>query len=220
MNFYDGTNQNIDCCNLEKDLGITFDPNLSFDPHIQKSINKANSTIGLIKRTFTHIDKEVFLQLYKALVRPHLEYGNIIWYPYLKRQSVAIEKVQRRATKLVKGCREMKYYERLSYLKLHSLKGRRLRGDLIETFKIFTGKLDLEWDSFFSSPTLNSTRNTNGKIFINRSNTNQRKHFYSNRVASTWNNLPLNTKHAQTTNHFKNYIDMCPKLKEKFIEYD
>ena len=114
----------------------------------------------------------------------------------------------------------MEYNERLTYLKLHSLKGRRLRGDLIETFKIFTGKTDLEWESFFSSPTLNSTRNTDGKIFINRSSTNQRKHFYSNRVASMWNNLPLNTKKAQTTNHFKNYIDMCPKLKEKFYEYD
>ena len=78
----------------------------------------------------------------------------------------------------------------------------------------------MEWGNFFRSPNLDSTRNTNGKIFINRCATNLRKHFFSNRVASTWNELTTSTKSAKSTNHFKNYIDMCPKLKEKFMDYD
>ena len=65
--------------------------------------------IGLIKRTFTYLNKDILLKLYKSLVRPHLEYGNIIWYPLLKRQSKAVEKVQRRATKLLKECKNMTY---------------------------------------------------------------------------------------------------------------
>ena len=92
---------NVGKCEEEKDLGVIFDKYLSFDAHIQNSINKANSMIGIIRRTFTFIDGEIFTNLYKSLARPHLEYGNIAWFPQLKRQSVAIEKVQRKATKLI-----------------------------------------------------------------------------------------------------------------------
>ena len=103
----------------EKDLGVIFDPQLSFDAHINKAINKANQMIGLIKRTFTYLNKDILLKLYKSLVRPHLEYGNMIWYPLLKRQSIAVEKVQRRATNLLQECKNLDYGQRLSYLNLH-----------------------------------------------------------------------------------------------------
>ena len=88
-------------CDDEKDLGVTFDKELKFDKHISNSVNKANRMIGIIKRTITYLNKENFIRLYKSLVRPIVEYGNSIWYPILVRQSDAIEKVQRRATKLI-----------------------------------------------------------------------------------------------------------------------
>ena len=194
-------------CREEKDLGVTFDRTMLFDSHIQKSINKANQMIGLIKRTFCYLTSDIFVKLYKALVRPHLEYGNIIWYPHLKRQSSAIEKVQRRATRLLRECRGMSYTERLRYLNLHSLKGRRIRGDLIETYKLYNGLTDLEWSKFFSQSGYESTRRSDGKIFIQHCNTNTRKFVFSNRVATNWNNLPSNTKNAPTTNSFKNLLD-------------
>ena len=75
-----GTTQQIHQCTEEKDLGVTFDSALSFDEHIQKVINKANQMMGLIKRTFVHLDKEIFIKLYKALVRPHVEYGNTLYH--------------------------------------------------------------------------------------------------------------------------------------------
>ena len=65
-------------CEEEKDLGVIFDKYLSFDAHIQNCINKANSMIGIITGIFTFIDGEIFTNLYKSLVRPHLEYGNIV----------------------------------------------------------------------------------------------------------------------------------------------
>jgi hypothetical protein len=213
---------NIDLkkCEEEKDLGVTFDRNLSFDPHIQNSINKANKMIGVIKRTFLYLDRDTFIKLYKALVRPHVEYGNVVWHPYLKRQSIAIERVQRRATKLLKECRGMSYSERLKYLNLHSLKGRRTRGDLIETYKIFNGLVDIQWDTFFTSPQYTSTRNADGKIFVTRSNTNLRKNCYSNRVANLWNNLCFQLKSAPSTNDFKNHLDKLPKFISLFRGYD
>ena len=144
----DGTTA-IEPCSEEKDLGVTFNKHLNFDTHIHNCVNKANKMLGLIKRTFRYLDKTIFCKLYKALVRPHLEYANSIWYPYLKRQSITIEKVQRRATKLLKECRHMTYSERLSFLNLHSLLGRRIRGDLIQVFKIYNGIDDLSWSDFF-----------------------------------------------------------------------
>ena len=96
-----GVNRLLQKCEDKKDLCVIFDKDLSFDTYIQKCINKASQMIGLIKGTFSYLNKDTFLKLYKAMVRPHLEYGNVIWYPRLKRQSIAIERVQRRATKLL-----------------------------------------------------------------------------------------------------------------------
>ena len=109
----------LEQCKSEKDLGITFDPSLLFDLHIQAAINKANKMSGIIKRSFDFIQEDTFVQLYKTMLRPHLEYGNVILSLQLKRQSVAIEKVQRRATKLVKSCKNLPYEKRIQILNLN-----------------------------------------------------------------------------------------------------
>ena len=73
--------QKINTCDEEKDLGITCNKMLSFDLRIQNVTNKAKQMIGLIKRTFNYLNKGMFTKRYKALVRPHLEYDNLTWYP-------------------------------------------------------------------------------------------------------------------------------------------
>ena len=55
-----------------------FDPSLLFDLHIQAAINKANKMSGIIKRSFDFIQEDTFVQLYKTMIRPHLEYGNVL----------------------------------------------------------------------------------------------------------------------------------------------
>ena len=69
------------------DLGIMFDKNLKFAEHIDSTVNKVSKTIGLIKRKFTHMDKDLLLTLYKSLVRSKLDYGNIVFYPTTKPKS-------------------------------------------------------------------------------------------------------------------------------------
>ena len=86
----------------EKDVGVTVGKDLKFEVHMEEKINKANSIMGLIRRTFTYLDIDTFNKLYKSLVRPHLEYANPVWSPSLKKNIIALENVQKRATLLYK----------------------------------------------------------------------------------------------------------------------
>ena len=71
----------------QKDLGIFMDNRLSFETHITKSVSKANRMLGLVRRNFKYVNEEVFCNLYKTLVRPHVEYGSVVWNPKTKRNS-------------------------------------------------------------------------------------------------------------------------------------
>ena len=79
----------------EKDIGVIVGDQLKFEDHMYEKIKKANNMMGLIRRSFIHLDEEMFLKLYKALVRPHLEYANVIWHPTKIKDITAIENVQR-----------------------------------------------------------------------------------------------------------------------------
>ena len=84
----------------------------------------------------------MFLPLYKALVRSHLEYGISVWSPYKMKYIEAIERVERRATKMLPGMDQLTYEERLRKSKLQTLVYRRMRGDMIEVIKILHGLYD------------------------------------------------------------------------------
>jgi len=83
--------------------------------------NKANRVLGMVNRQFHNLDKASFLILYKGFIRPHLEYAIQAWSAYLKKDIEYLEKVQRRATKLVKGIRSLPYDKRRDVLKLTTL---------------------------------------------------------------------------------------------------
>merc|ERR1712240_722354 len=131
---------NLTATNEEKDLGVLIDDKLGFDKHIRSIVKKANRMLGLIRIGFSCLDKEIFMNLYPVLVRPLLEYCVQVWSPYKRKFINLLEGVQRRATKLVPELRELQYEERLKKLGLTTLEERRVRGDMIETYKILTGK--------------------------------------------------------------------------------
>ena len=84
MQTKDGT-VTIENVDSEKDLGVTVDKALSFGEHISDKISIANRNLGLIFRSFTFMDKEIFLNLYKSMVRPHLEYAKVFGLPCIKK---------------------------------------------------------------------------------------------------------------------------------------
>ena len=114
----------------------------------------------------------------------------------------------------------MTYPERLRYLNLYSLKGRRIRGDLIETYKLYNNLINLTWTNFFTNTEYNMTRNCHGKIFQHHFNTNLRRNCYSNRVITLWNNLDYKLKTVSNVNSFKNHLDMSENFAKLFMEYD
>jgi len=113
----------------------------------------ARSVMGMVRRNCRRLDKEDFLLIYKTYIRPHVEYCVQAWSPYLKKDIECLEKVQRSATKMVHGLRHLSYEQRLRHLELTTLKERRIRGDLIETFKIMTGKESVDRSQFFQLST-------------------------------------------------------------------
>jgi hypothetical protein len=130
--------------NEEKDIGVHIDHELSFDKHISEKVNKANAMFALLRRTFQYLDAESFVPLYKTLVRTHLEFAISVWHPYKIKHIDMIENVQRQATKQLPGFKELSYLERLKKLKLPTLSFRRVRGDMIELYKILNNKYDRE----------------------------------------------------------------------------
>ena len=190
----------------EKDLGIIIDQNLKFKSHIASSVKKANRKLGFIYRTFTCLNKDMFLNLYKSLVSPHLEYGSAVWSVIYKKDAVSIENVQRRATRLLSNIRHLSYTERLRYLGLPTLQYRRMRADVIQVYKIVHG-IDKVDENLFEIPPVHRTRGNSKRIYKKHSRLNTRKCFFSQRVVNTWNSLPDQLVCARTLNTFKNLLN-------------
>lgn len=204
----------------EKDIGVVMDNQLNFKDHMNEKINKANSIMGLIRRTFTYLDESAFLMLYNALVRPHLECANAIWNPYKKKHITALENVQRRATKLIPGYKELSYEERLRKLKLPILAFRRKRADMIEVFKLTSGIYDTSLPPILKMNKDTITRGHSKKIYSQRANKDIRKNFFTFRTTQTWNNLPENVINAKTKKLFESRLDRYWKNQDNMYNYE
>ena len=126
-------------------MGVIVDPDLTFAKHVEMKVNKANKLLGLIRVSYSYLDKESMTLLFKGLIRPHLEYANVVWSPLYKKEMNLIENVLHRATKMVPECRNMDREDRLKYLKLPSMYYRRARGDMIEVYKFMTGQYKVDY---------------------------------------------------------------------------
>ena len=142
-----------------------------------------------------------------------------VWFPYTKKDIELIENVQRRATKQVPSLKQLSYTDRLKKLKMPTLKYRRLRGDIIETFKIINGIYDKEvTEIFFEMSRTDQTRGHSKKIQKGNCRENLRKHSFKNRVTDIWNDLPQELVPSKTVKSFAILLDKYWGKRE--VKYD
>ena len=167
----------------EKDLGIIVTENLKVSEQCAKVTKTANKVLGIIKWSYEDKSMANLLPLYKARVRPHIEYCVQAWRPYYQKDVDNLEKIQRRATRMMEELRGMEYEERLRQT-------RRTRADIIEVFKIMKGLEGLNREDFFEMEVDKRTRGHMLKILKRGARLDCRKYSFSQRVVNIWNALP------------------------------
>ena len=192
---------------VKKDLGVQIDCDLKFRQHAASVVSKSTQILAVIRRSFALIDERTLPLLFKSLVRPHLEYGNLVWGPFNRADQRLVERVQRRATRMVPGLRDKPYDERLRTLQLPSLYYRRRRGDMIYTYHMFNGSVDMDPTHFFMLATDVTTRGHPYKLRKPSASCRARRSAFAIRIVNDWNGLPSEVVCSPTVNTFKARLD-------------
>ena len=194
------------CVDHVMDLGVWVSEDLKTSSHCLKAASKAQRVLSMIKLSFKYLDSPILVRLYKSFVRPHLEYCSSAWCPFLVKDVNVLEKVQRRMTRQIPGLKDFSYDDRLKQLQLLSLKKRRLRYDLLLTYKLLNNLTDIDPSFFFNTCTETRTRGDD-KIFVKFCRLDIRKFFFSQRVTPIWNSLPSEVKSVTSFSLFKKRLD-------------
>ena len=201
-------NHTLEASDNEKDLGVVIDESLKFHTHAASASKKANQILGVIKKSYATRDETTIGTLYKAMVRPHLEYGNAIWGPFYQEDIKSVEAIQRRATKLIPKLKYKPYEERMEQLRIPSLTYRHKRGDMIWMYKIMNGLVRVASTKLFIPTKLAHTRGHSQKVFKKHAvKVVARNNSFSIRIVNDWNSLPNYVVEAPSLNEFKNRLD-------------
>ena len=209
----------LDRIEEEKDLGVIISENFKVAMQCHKAAKKGNQVLGMISRSFKCKNAEIIKPLYKSLVRPHLDYCVQAWRPHLQKDISILESVQRRATRMIYECKTKSYEERLNLLRLTTLETRRLRADLLLTFKILNGLEGIHEDKVFKRRPINvfGTRGHKYKLFKSFCKLDVKKFSFGNRVINEWNSLPDAVVNSVSINDFKGKLDHHLALMRGFI---
>ena len=162
--------------------------------------------LGIIKKIFKYFGIRSFKIIYPTFIRTHLEFSSSIWNALNKDDIKRIEGVQRRATKLVRELRGLRYEERMEMLGITTLEIRRIRGDLIILYRILKGIDSVDLSMGFKEST--STRSHNLQIKIDKKvKSPLRGKFLPQRLGNVWNSLPSYIVDSPTLNTFKSRLD-------------
>jgi len=202
----DGTTAELTRTFEERDLGIILTPDFKFSAQAARAASKSISVLGMLSHTFLSRDVEIWTQLYRTYIRPHLEFAISAWNPFLKRDIAVLEKVQRRVTRLPTSLKGIGYEDRLERMNLTTLEVRRQRGDLIQLFKIIRGADVITWhhEPVWSEPRALKRSQLRREIVTS---CKQRHNFFLNRVANAWNELPNEIAESGSVEAFKSELD-------------
>ena len=191
----------------ERDIGVLVSAGMKPARQCLKAAQTAGSVLGQISRAFHYRDRKTFVKLYKQYVRPHLEFAVTAWSPWTVADKESLERVQRRAVKMISGLASNDYHERLAELGMETLEERRHRMDMAQVYKIVTGKDKVNSDTWFTMAR-DGERLTRGNAHLlslkqQRSRLEVRKNFFSQRVVESWNAIPAVIKDSKNVSSFK-----------------
>ena len=162
-----------------------------------------------IHKCFTSRDAATLWRAFVVCVRPLLEYATCVWSPHRLGQIKHVESVQRQFTKRLPGYGSLDYRSRLTRLHADSLQLRRLRHDLIYTYKVIFGLVNGAGDDLFTLTSLINSSGTRGhayKLFPHYNRVDLHKHFFSERIIDIWNSLPAKLDHFNSLSRFTHFI--------------
>lgn len=198
---------NIKSCVSAKDLGIIITDDLKPTVHCLSAIAKAQKMLSVIKLAFKFLDIRAMTTLYKSFVLPLLDYCSIAWCPFYIKDIEALERVQRRFTKILPVYRNLPYEERLIKYNITSLYTRRIKLDLVWVYKIIHDQVDLPSESLFEIDSESRTRGHKLKLKFSHSRLDVRRHWFASRIIPLWNALPSNCVEATSVASFKVLLD-------------
>jgi hypothetical protein len=181
------------------DLGVIVCDNLNWSIHVNNCIRKANQRLGIVKRTIGfNVSPDLKLMVYKALVRPLLEYASVIWsQPYNKKLIKKIESVQRRATKYILNNYALNYAGRLKACSLLPLTYRREFLDCIFFYNYLNGFINTDLGNFvelYDQHGINTRYRSGTNLKVKGLKTECLRNFFSYRIVVLWNSLPEEIK--------------------------
>ena len=209
---YTISNTRVGTSVTHRDLGVIASSDLSWSSHYKYVASRAYRTLGLLRRTFKSVGSvEAKKALYMTLVRTQVLYCSQVWRPYLIKDIVLLEKIQRRATKFILADYVSDYKSRLVALGLLPLMAEMEMGDVMFYFRNLKAPGDHfnvnHFLQFSSKPTRSGSK---GRLEHTRSTTTQARNSFFNRLPRLWNSLPPQDLDVSVTT-FKR------KLREVFV---
>ncbi|XP_059805558.1 uncharacterized protein LOC132380631 [Hypanus sabinus] len=188
----------------QRDLGVHVHRSLKVASQVDRVVKKVYRVLTFISQGKEFKQRDVMMQLYKTWVRPHLEYCIQFWSPHYRKDVEALERVQRRFTRMLPGLESMNYDQRL---RLYCLERRRMTGNMIEVYKMLRGIDRVDSQRLFPRAPLLSTSGHGFKLRGGKFKGDIRGRVFTQRVVGAWNARPESVVEAYTLVKFNRLLD-------------